>query len=233
MKVSDIPEVIRILERECEALKTPYVTEVAGGPGEGAKGRPTRKIEQRKDPFRVLVSCILSLRTKDEVTAAASKRLFELASTPAALAALGEDKIEETIYPAGFYRTKARTLKDLARDIIERHGGRVPDTMEGLLGLRGVGRKTANLVLTMGFGKAGICVDTHVHRIVNRWGLVQTKTPEKTETALREVLPRRYWIGINDLLVRYGQNICRPVSPFCTRCAISNFCARKGVKKSR
>ncbi len=254
MKISDIPEVMKILERECRALKTPYVTVVAEGVegeragkaggragktaarGEKASGKSPEsghKGRGEKDPFRVLVSCILSLRTKDEVTMAASERLFALATTPAGLAALDEKTIEEAIYPAGFYRTKAKTLKDVAAELVERHGGAVPKTMEGLLGLKGVGRKTANLVLTMGFGLPGICVDTHVHRITNRWGLVDTKTPDKTEAALRKVLPEKYWIGINDLLVRYGQNICRPVSPFCTRCALSGFCEKKGVEKSR
>ncbi len=232
MKITEIPEVIKILKGECARLKTPYVTEVAGGSAEdGVQGKGDGAII--KKPFKVLVSCILSLRTKDEVTMAASKRLFALAATPLALADLGEEKIEEAIYPAGFYRTKARTLKALAWDLLENHGGRVPDTMEGLLALKGVGRKTANLVLTMGYGKPGICVDTHVHRIVNRWGLVETKTPDKTEAALRKVLPKRYWIGINDLLVRYGQNVCRPLSPFCSSCAIAGYCEKKGVKKSR
>ncbi len=240
MKISDIPEVMKILERECRAFKTPYVTVVAeGSEGEragkalGSNSDKKRKGRGGKDPFCVLVSCILSLRTKDEVTMAASERLFGLAATPAGLAALDEKTIEEAIYPAGFYRTKAKTLKEVAAQLVEKHGGAVPKTMEGLLRLKGVGRKTANLVLTMGFGLPGICVDTHVHRITNRWGLVDTKTPEKTEAALRRVLPEKYWIGINDLLVRYGQNICRPVSPFCTRCALSRFCEKKGVQKSR
>ncbi len=219
MNISNIAAVIKILERECAALKTPYVTVVA----ESGK----------KSPFKVLVSCIISLRTKDEVTMAAGKRLFALAGTPSELASLEEEVIEKAIYPAGFYRTKAKTLKALAGDLRDNHGAKVPHTIEGLLKLRGVGRKTANLVVTMGYGKPGICVDTHVHRIVNRWGLVSTKAPEKTEFALREVLPKRYWIRFNDLLVTYGQNICRPVSPFCSKCAIAQYCEKKGVQKRR
>jgi len=219
MKISDIPEVMEILERECAALRDPAVTKVAGsGP---------------VDPFRVLVSCVLSLRTKDETTLAASKRLFGLASTPRGLASLHVAEIEEAIYPVGFYHTKARALKDMAGEIVERFSSKVPRTMEGLLSLRGVGRKTANLVLTIGYGLPGICVDTHVHRVVNRLGLVSAKTPDKTELELRKVLPERYWIGINDLLVKYGQNICRPISPFCSRCAIAPFCDKKGVLRSR
>ena len=219
MLISDLPEVIAILKKEYRRFQTPAVTEVAE--------------ELRASPFRVLVSCIISLRTKDDVTRAASKRLFALASTPEAVARLKQEEVEGAIYPAGFYRTKAKTIIDISDELAERHGSKVPDTMEGLLELKGVGRKTANLVLTLGFGKAGICVDTHVHRITNRWGLVSTKTPSATEYALREVLPKRYWIIINDLLVAYGQNVCGPVSPFCLSCAIAHWCERAGVKRSR
>lgn len=219
MLVSDIPKVMAVLRKECAKLRTPAVTEVAE--------------ELRASPFRVLISCIISLRTRDDVTRAASGRLLELASTPEAMAALRPSQVEKAIYPAGFYRTKAATMIAISKELVEKRSGRVPDTMEGLLELRGVGRKTANLVLTLGFGKPGICVDTHVHRITNRWGLIKTKTPEETEYALREVLPKRYWITINDLLVAYGQNVCGPASPFCSSCAISRWCARRGVKRSR
>jgi endonuclease-3 len=189
--------------------------------------------ELRANPFRVLLSCIISLRTKDEVTRAASKSLFALASTPETVACLKTVEVEKAIYPAGFYRTKAKTIIDISKELVEKRSSRVPDTIEGLLELKGVGRKTANLVLTLGFGKPGICVDTHVHRITNRWGLVSTKTPEATEYALREILPKRYWIMINDLLVAYGQNVCGPLSPFCGSCAIAGWCEREGVKRSR
>jgi len=248
-----MPAVIKILEKECGKYKTPYVTIVAGGAAQGRDKAEGDGADIKKDgsdikkesglkeendgdikkPFRVLVSCILSLRTKDEVTRAASKSLFALADTPSGLADLGEEVIEKAIYPAGFYRTKAKTLKEVAGILRDKYSSRVPDTIEELLKLRGVGRKTANLVVTLAYGKPGICVDTHVHRITNRWGLVSTKTPDKTEFALREVLPQRYWICINDLLVTYGQNICRPISPFCSQCALSGFCGKNGVQTSR
>lgn len=218
MRPKDIPEAIKILRVEYKRFKTPYVTEVS---------------KTGKDPFKILVSCILSLRTKDETTREASRKLFKLASTPKSLGALGEKTIEKAIYPAGFYRTKARVLKGLSKEVVSKYGGNVPDTIDEILKLKGVGRKTANLVVTMGFGKPGICVDTHVHRITNRWGFVSTKTPVETEFALRAKLQKRYWIIFNDLLVTFGQNVCRPVSPFCSRCGLYKYCGRVGVKKQR
>lgn len=185
------------------------------------------------DPYRVLVACLISLRTKDEVTEVASNRLFRLADTPRKMIRLPEDVISKAIYPAGFYRTKARTIRSISQDIQDRFRGMVPDRIEDLLTLKGVGRKTANLVVTLGFGKPGICVDTHVHRITNRWGLVATKTPDQTEAALRDRLPRRYWIPINDLLVTYGRTVCRPTSPLCSECRIADLCARVDVSRSR
>jgi endonuclease-3 len=189
--------------------------------------------EESRDPFRILVSCLISLRTKDEVTAAASARLFRLATVPRSMAELSPAAIARAIYPAGFYRTKAKTIRDICRALLERHGGKVPDTMEELLALKGVGRKTANLVLTIGFGKPGICVDTHVHRISNRLGIVATTTPEQTEFALRQVLPRRHWIPYNDLLVTFGQNVCKPISPLCSRCPVVALCPQVGVGTRR
>jgi endonuclease-3 len=176
---------------------------------------------------------MISLRTKDEVTAVASARLLERAPTAGSLAALTERRIARLIYPAGFYRTKARHLKQAAQLIAARHGGRVPSSMEGLLALPGVGRKTANLVRNLGFGLPGICVDTHVHRITNRLGWVCTRTPLETERALEAVLPRRYWIPINGLLVAFGQRTCTPQSPWCSRCPIRSHCQRVGVTRSR
>lgn len=189
--------------------------------------------EESRDPFRVLISCLISLRTKDEVTAAASARLFRLATAPRGMADLPPTAIARAIYPAGFYRTKAKTIREICRTLLERHGGTVPDTMEDLLALKGVGRKTANLVLTVGFGKPGICVDTHVHRISNRLGIVATRTPEQTEFALRQVLPRRHWIPYNDLLVTFGQNICKPISPLCSRCPVAALCPQIAVGTRR
>ena len=188
---------------------------------------------ESRDPFRVLIACILSLRTQDTTTGPAAARLFALAATPAAMLRLTPRQIERAIYPVGFYRTKARAIRAICRDIIERFADRVPDTIDDLLTLTGVGRKTANLVVTMGYGKPGICVDTHVHRISNRLGYVRTRTPEKTEEALRQRLPRRYWIGYNDLLVSFGQNVCTPISPHCSRCPVRVLCRRVGVTTSR
>jgi endonuclease III len=185
------------------------------------------------DPFRVLVATMISLRTKDEVTMRASAALLSRAGTPAALAALPEPRIERLIFPAGFYKTKARHLRETARILMERHGGAVPSDMDGLLALPGVGRKTANLVRNLGFGLPGICVDTHVHRISNRMGWVATRAPEETERALMAVLPRRHWIGINELLVRYGQAVCTPLSPRCGACPAARWCARVNVGRSR
>ena len=187
----------------------------------------------RADPFRTLISCLLSLRTKDETTRPASERLFRLARTPQQLLKLPVRTIERAIYPVGFYRTKARTLRSVCRTLLERYGGCVPDDLEELLTIKGVGRKTANLVITLAFRKDGICVDTHVHRISNRWGYVRTKTPEQTEMALRRLLPRRHWQTYNDLLVTLGQNLCHPTSPWCSRCPLDRVCAKVGVARSR
>ena len=188
---------------------------------------------ERRDPFRVLIACLLSLRTKDETTGPAAARLFALADTPEAMRRLPAKRIERAIFPVGFYRTKARVLLGVCRDLLERFGGQVPDDIDRLLTLKGVGRKTANLVVTQGFNKPGICVDIHVHRISNRLGYVKTKNPTETETALRKQLPRRYWIGYNDLLVSFGQNICHPVSPRCSECPVRPRCARVGVTRWR
>lgn len=201
-----------------------------------AAGRETAAIttiSRRRDPFAVLVSCLISLRTKDEVTEVAAPRLLEAAPSARALALLGEARIAKLIYPAGFYRTKARNLRRLARTLLDRHGGEVPDTLEELLELRGIGRKTANLVVTLGFNKPGICVDTHVHRISNRLGFVATRTPNETENVLRARLARRWWIPINDLLVNHGRTICTPLSPRCSSCAAKHLCPRIGVGRHR
>ena len=159
--------------------------------------------------------------------------MFALADGPESMSRLPARRIERAIFPVGFYRTKARVILGICRDLLERFDGRVPDRIDDLLTLKGVGRKTANLVVTMGFGKPGICVDVHVHRISNRWGLIRTRNPAESETALRQRLPRRYWIGYNDLLVAFGQNICQPVSPRCSRCPVESACPRIGVTRSR
>ena len=185
--------------------------------------------ETTGDPFRVLISTILSLRTQDETTAVASRRLFARADHPAAMLKLREATIAKLIYPVGFYRTKARAIRSVCRTLLERWGGAVPRDLDDLLTLHGVGRKTANLVLTLGFRAPGICVDTHVHRITNRWGYVRTRAPNETEQALRRKLPGEHWIEINDLLVAFGQRVCRPISPHCSRCPIVAHCPRRGV----
>jgi endonuclease-3 len=190
-------------------------------------------VTRNRDPFRVLISCLLSLRTKDNTTGSASERLFQLASDVQTMAGLTVQKIEGAIYPVGFYRVKAERIKEISRMLVEKYHSKVPDTVDELLKLKGVGRKTANLVVTLGYKKPGICVDTHVHRITNRWGYVRTKNPEETEFNLRKKLPQKYWLGINGLLVAFGQGICRPISPFCSQCKIHSFCNRVGVKKHR
>jgi endonuclease-3 len=186
----------------------------------------------REDPFRVLIATMLSAQTKDAVTAAASARLFRVARTPASMAALTTRRIERLIYPASFYRVKARHVKAACRQILDECGGRVPGTMEGLLTLPGVGRKTANLVLILSHGsRDNICVDTHVHRIANRLGWVRTRTPGQTEQALYRVVPKRFWPDVNLYLVTWGQNVCKPVYPRCRACVLGTMCPRIGVGK--
>ena len=214
----DIDKIVNVLRREVRSLDVPIVTEVS---------------RRRRDPFEVLVTTILSLRTKDQVTRVAAGRLLERARTPKALLTVSEEEIARLIFPVGFYKNKARVLRSISKNLIEKFHSKVPDDLDELLKLKGVGRKTANLVVTLGFGKPGICVDTHVHRVSNRLGYVATKTPEATEMALREKLPREYWIEYNDLLVTWGQNICRPISPFCSKCAIRPYCKQMGVTTHR
>lgn len=186
-----------------------------------------------ESPFRVLIGCLLSLRTKDETTYPATERLFARAKDPAAMLRLSESTIARLIYPVGFYRRKAAQIRAISRILLERHAGAVPRTIEALLELPGVGRKTANLTVTLGWGLPGICVDTHVHRITNRLGWLRTKDPDATEARLREILPKRFWIPINETLVRHGQRVCHPVSPKCSICPVRERCARVGVTRSR
>ena len=219
MDTATIRKVLCILRREVPMWRVPAVGVIAD--------------EAADRPFATLVGTILSLRTKDAVTAQASGRLLAAAPTPESLAALPFEQITRLIYPVGFYRTKAAHLKETCRILIEEHGGRVPRSIDELLKLPGVGRKTANLVVTVGYDDYGICVDTHVHRISNLWGYVRTKTPDETESALRGKLPRRYWKTFNDLLVTFGQNLCVPVSPWCSRCPVERHCEKAGLRRSR
>jgi endonuclease III len=211
-------EIIRLLEKALEGEDLPIVSHLAA---------------ERREPFKILISTLLSLRTKDEVTAEATERLFALATTPEEMLALTETEIQKAIFPVGFYRKKAETIRHVCRDLIDRFHGEVPDTLEALLTIKGVGRKTANLVVALGFNGLGLCVDTHVHRISNRLGYVHTKTPEETEYALREKLPQQYWLRYNTLMVAFGRSTCRPISPFCSRCPVAVYCDRVGVTKSR
>ena len=219
MQAQEIHAVIRTVKREIARWPDPVVGVVAR--------------ESGRAPFLVLISCLLSLRTKDKTTAEASARLFALASTPETMQHLSQSTVESAIYPVGFYRTKAKHIQQICTQLLDRYHGRVPDEIEELLTLPGVGRKTANLVVTVGYEKPGICVDIHVHRISNRWGYVETKNPDESEKALRAKLPRKYWITFNDLLVPYGQHLCQPVSPLCSQCKIADYCDRVGVTKSR
>lgn len=214
----DINLVYNILEEEYEKLEKPSVTAIA---------------EKKRDPFRVLVSTIISLRTKDEVTIAASDRLFSVADTPQKIIELDTETMEKLIYPAGFYRNKTKTIKDISAILIEKYAGSVPADIDELVRLKGVGRKTANLVLVEGFQIPAVCVDIHVHRIFNRLGYLNTKDPDKTEMELRKTLPQKYWIKLNEMMVTYGKYVCRPVSPFCSACRLSECCAKVGVTTRR
>ena len=215
---TEIHQAMAILEVAVKKWQAPAVTLVA---------------QRQQNPFKVLISCILSLRTKDTVTGTASERLFTLGDTPAKIAGLSLETIENAIYPVGFYRVKAAQIAVICRQLRDDYGGVVPDDMDELLRFKGVGRKTANLVLTLGFGKMGICVDTHVHRICNRWGYLSTRNPKETEIVLRNKLPTEYWLIINDYLVTFGQNQCKPLSPYCSSCPLVHLCTRVGVIKHR
>jgi endonuclease III len=217
-KIKNLKSIIAVLEKSYYETEAPSVTLIAN---------------LTKKPFNILLSTLISLRTKDEVTLKASLRLFDKVESFKDIMNLSAKEIEKLIYPAGFYITKAKRMKEIAKIIEEEHGGEIPDTMEGLLSLPGVGRKTANLVLILGFNKPGICVDTHVHRISNRLGWVKTKTPEKTEFALMDILPQSYWRMLNDYLVSYGQTVCKPVSPLCSGCGLNKICPKIGVTKRR
>lgn len=215
----NIEVIIRLIKKECKKYQNPIVTQIG---------------EQLKDPFKVLVSCVLSLRTKDAVTAKASERLFKVADTPLRILKLNTRQIEKLIYPVGFYKTKAKNIKLICKDLIKKHNGKVPRNEEDLLKLKNVGRKTMNIVMTYGFGSnEHIAVDTHVHRISNRLGWVKTKIPEETERELLRIIPKKYYYGINDMFVTFGQNVCVPVSPFCSKCPVNKYCPKTNVKKSR
>jgi len=218
MDTPTLDKVLTLLKKESSNWNVPIVTQVA---------------QRSRDPFHVLISTLLSLRTKDVVTTEASRRLFHKANSPQSMLQLSAEKIQKLIYPVGFYKRKAENILRVCRILIEKYNSRVPDNLNELLTLPGVGRKTANLALTLGYGKPGICVDTHVHRVSNRLGYVKTKTPEQTEMALREKLPQKWWIPINDIFVAFGQTLCKPISPWCSRCAVEKLCEKVSVIRNR
>jgi len=215
--VTDVSRVLSLIRKQTERFIIPSVT----------------LISYNKDPYQVLVSCILSLRTKDKTTIEAAKRLFRVAPCPQDMIKLTRLRLEKLIFPVGFYHRKAKVILDLSRKIIREFNAKVPSKIEDLLSFKGVGRKTANLVLGLGFNIPAICVDTHVHRISNRLGWINTKSPEDSEAALEKIIPKNLWIDLNTILVGFGQNLCQPVSPICSRCSVVNFCKRKGVIRSR
>lgn len=217
--MTDIHNIFNLLQKAYEKMERPSVTQIA------------EKVAD--DPYKVLVSTIISLRTKDEVTLAASIRLFDKAGTPAEMLNLARTEIENLIYPAGFYRNKAETILNISTVILEKYDGKVPNSIDELVKLKGVGRKTANLVMVEGFREPAVCVDVHVHRMFNRLGLLNTKNPDETEKQIREKVPQKYWIKMNEIMVAYGREICRPVSPFCSACSLAELCDKVGVVKRR
>lgn len=219
MTTNTLEKVLKILKEAIKQWEVPAVGQIAEEKGDRS--------------FLTLISTILSARTKDTVTIEASRRLLRKANTPEALAQLSVREIEKLIYPVGFYKTKAINVLKTCQTLRDHYDGHVPDTIEELVKLPGVGRKTANLVVTIGFDTDGICVDTHVHRITNLFGYLKTKTPEETEFALREKLPRKEWKTYNDILVTFGQNLCIPASPWCSRCPVEKYCEKVGLKRSR
>lgn len=216
---TDFSSLIQSLRKATQSFTLPSVSQIS--------------LLEKDRPFRVLISCLLSLRTKDEVTFPASERLFQRAASLKVLSQLPPSEIEKIIYPVGFYKTKAKLLPEVCKHILREFGGKVPEEIEDLIKIKGVGRKTANLVRGLGYGKPAVCVDTHVHRISNRLGLFKTKNAEETEYKLREILPQRYWIEYNDLLVTWGQNICKPISPLCSRCPLNAECPKVEVTHKR
>jgi endonuclease-3 len=214
----NILKVLHLIKKQAVSFNVPWVTIVA---------------EEKKDPYRVLISCILSLRTKDRTTAEASKRLFKAADGPRKMIRLSRASLEKLIYPVGFYHTKARVILEASKRILKEFDGKVPSSEEELLSLKGVGRKTANLVLGLGYGIPAICVDTHVHRISNRLGWIKTRTPAESEEELMRLIPKDQWIELNTALVTFGQNVCLPVSPYCSRCFVNKYCKKTGVGRHR
>ena len=219
-QIEHVDELFKLLKKGLRKFETPVIN------------RAKRDIDDT--PFTTLISCVLSLRTKDNVTEQASLRLLKKYNTPEKILTLSEEEIESLIYPVGFYKTKAKRLKEISKTLIDDYSSKVPEDFDELLKLKGVGRKTANIVMVYGHKKTGyLPIDTHCHKIPNRLGWIKTKTPEETEVALRKILPEKYWDDFNDLFVTFGQNICVPISPFCSKCPIEKYCKKINVKSSR
>ena len=197
------------------------------------KMRKSKKSKKKNHAFKILISCLLSLRTKDANTEKTSKKLFKVASTPQAIAKIPLRKLEKLIYSSGHYKKKARTLKYVSKYLLKHHKGKVPSTEQELLAIKGIGRKTANIVLSFAYGKDVLPIDTHCHRIPNRIGWIKTSKPEDTEKALEKILLRKYWREFNAIFVLFGKTICLPVSPLCSKCPIRKYCRKINVKKSR
>lgn len=220
-KIQHVDEMFNLLKKEMEKYKSPALNS-------------SKWEEIIHTPFTTLISCILSLRTKDEVTDQAAIRLLNKYNTPEKLSKLPEKQIQTLIYPVGFYKTKAHRIKNISKTLIDKYNGKVPDNFNELLNLKGIGRKTANIVMVYGHKKPGFLpIDTHCHKIPNRLGWINTKTPDETEKELMKILPEKYWDDFNHLFVRFGQNICVPVSPFCSKCPIQKYCKQKSVEKNR
>jgi len=219
-KIEHVEEIFKLLKKGLSIYETPVINRA--------------KKEINDTPFNTLISCILSLRTKDEVTEHASLRLLKKHDTPEKILKLSEKEIESLIYPVGFYKTKAKRLREISQTLIDDYGGKVPDNFNDLLKLKGVGRKTANIVMVYGHKKHGFLpIDTHCHKIPNRLGWIKTKTPEETEITLKKILPAKYWDDFNDMFVTFGQKICVPISPFCSKCPIEKYCKKINIKSSR
>lgn len=218
--IQHIDEIFKLLRQGLQQFQTPIINRA--------------KSEIDDTPFTTLISCVLSLRTKDDVTEQASLRLLKTYNTPQKLLTLSEEQIAQLIYPVGFYKTKAKRLREISQTLIENYSSKVPEDINEILKLKGVGRKTANIVMVYGHKKSGyLPIDTHCHRIPNRLGWIKTKTPEETEVALQQILPEKYWDDFNDLFVTFGQHICVPISPFCSRCPIEKYCEKRNVKTQR
>jgi len=216
--MKNIGKIIKLIRKEFKESKKPTV----------------RKTSEKRDPFKTLIACLLSLRTKDENTAKASASLFKVADTSEKISKLPTKKLEKLIYSSGFYKNKAKTIKHVSNVLVEKYNSKVPSDIGKLMEIKGIGRKTATICMVYGFNKADyIPTDVHVHQIANRLGWVKTKTPEKTELGLMEIVPKRYWYELNTLFVLFGKNICVPISPFCSKCPIEGYCKRVGVSRSR